>query len=139
MEDPLLSFSQGKLTKGNINLNRNICLIIFCVFFNLATWLCIILTIYHLIFKESHGNSITFLIIGIICYCIYFILELCSQTFKFLLSKSGEKIHKTMEKFLKIKPKVEIFFESYHMEQRHSQGGGSYTVKVTTFSKTMPL
>jgi hypothetical protein len=139
MEDPLLSFSQGKLTKGNINLNRNICLIIFCVFFNLATWLCIILTIYLLIFKESHGDSTTFLIIGIIiCYWIYFILELSSQTFKFLLSKSGEKIDKVMEKFLKIKPKVVIFFESYHMEQRHSQGG-SYEVKVTTFSKTIPL
>ena len=87
--------------------------IFFCWLFSVLIWLLLFLTIYNLFigskaFKDYVGETI-------LVYIIYIILELCSQSNKYLCRKNKEtKLQDLLESIFKAKPNVSISCECYH-------------------------
>ena len=97
--------------------------------------------------KDSLGyENITFqflliLVYEIMLYIIYFIFELCTPTFSYLLHKrSDSNLYDTMKKLFNTPPQIKFVCENYHYETRtyttyDSKGNASTrteTVRVVT-------
>ena len=81
----------------------------FCVwFYSLLLWILIIMVIID--------QNIFHIILAIIFYFIYFVLELSSSELKALSSISNQKINEILEKLIKGKPNLYLRCECYHNE-----------------------
>ena len=119
--------------------------ILFCWLFSILLWVLLFLTVYTLLNKSKNKRrtNIDYRVLSILVYIIYFILELCSQSNKYLCRKNKEtKFQDLLESIFKAKPNVSISCECYHSESEYvsdAEDGHYESTNVTTYSETIPI
>ena len=123
--------------------NSNCCFHSFCWFFQISIWVLLIATII-IVSLGYRYYVITCPILGVF-YFIYFILEMCSPTSKYLCNKSSDVgMNQKMVGLFRTPPQIKFYGESYHYETRtytSTDSDGNTTTetrteKVVTHSET---
>ena len=110
--------------------------------FNLISWLFQILiwfflagTIRNYSLDASQAAKLSFLILFLICYVVYFILELLSQEAKLLKKKTNEYgIFQKMGSYFKTYPVFELYCECFHFESTTDSPASHW--KRTSYTET---
>ena len=91
--------------------------ICFCWLFQILSWVCLIWMIVSYIIDAS--NKYISLILFIICYIVYIILEFCSSTAKYICHKTTEEgIYQKMGQYYRTYPVFKFYCECFHYETR---------------------
>ena len=128
-------FTPPNTNKSNTN---NRILPILCWVFSAIVW--ILLIIYIITFVSSRLYTCLYPLI--ICYIIYFVLQLCSSTASFLCNKNSDQgMYQKMGNLYMTPPEIKFYCECYHYEYRYyttrDRNGNVYTntttVRVVTY------
>ena len=115
----------------------------FCWLLSIFIWGFIILFLYYLLFEKKKRYE--YLFINIPAYIIYFILELCSESNKYLCRKRKNKeikLNELLESLFKAQPNVSVYCECSHTESEYVSDGdeGHYeTSTVVSYSENVPI
>ena len=142
----LIPKSPADIIQDQADKQSKCCFHSFCWFFQISVWGLIIATVI-LVCLPDKNYIITLPILGVF-YLVYFILELCSPTAKYLCNKSSDEgMNQKMIRFFRTPPQIKFYCECYHYETRthtstDSEGNTTTTTtteKVVTHTETYYL
>ena len=136
---PLIQSQKQRQSKKK--RSEKCCYIFSCWLLSLIMWFFLFLFVYNLLVDKK--KKLGYIFAEIPFYIAYVILELCSQSNKYLCKKKKDvSLADLLESLFQAKPIVSVHCECYHTESSYVSDGdeGHYeTTTVTTYREVKPI